>query len=88
MATITNKTAQPLSIPLRGGKTLHLGPKKSAEVAANAADHPRVQKLVEAGTIEVFGTDQKSKSVSSGGTGGRASGPRGHNAGIRKAGDR
>ena len=88
MATITNKTSYPLRLALPGGKTLHLGPLKSADVAAKAANHPRVLKLVEAGTIEVSGGDQKMRAAGGGPSGARASGPRGHNAGMRKAGDR
>lgn len=55
MTTICNKTRRPLSIPLPGGKTLHLSPGKTGEIAANAVDHPPLAKLVAAGELEVLG---------------------------------
>jgi hypothetical protein len=50
---IKNKTNRPLAIPLPRGKILHLGPKKKGQIAANAAEHPALKKLVEAGEIEL-----------------------------------
>ena len=38
MRTIVNKTTRPLRVPLPGGKVLHLGPKKSGQIADPAAD--------------------------------------------------
>ena len=55
MKTIVNKTTRPLRVPLPGGKTLHLGPKKSGQIADPAADHPALRKLVEAGDIVIQG---------------------------------
>ena len=89
MATITNKTFKPLSVSLPGGKKLHLGPLKSGEISPKAVDHPAVQKLVEAGEIEI--EDSRQSPRHSGGGGGSAktsSGGQGHGTGIRKTGDR
>ncbi len=87
MATITNKTRKALSVPLPGGKKLFLGPLKSAEISPKAVDHPPVQKLVEAGEVEILDAKQKP-----GRAGGKAapssSGAQGHGAGIRRTGDR
>ena len=54
MKTVTNKTRTPLKIPLPRGKSLHLGPGKTGQLRDDAAAHPRVMKLVEAGSIEIF----------------------------------
>ena len=55
MKTIRNKTASPLRIPLPGGKTLHLAPAKTGQVADKAVEHPRFRKLIEEGKIEIAG---------------------------------
>ncbi len=55
MKTIVNKTTRPLRVPLSGGKTLHLGPKKNGQIADPAAEHPALRKLIEAGDIEIQG---------------------------------
>jgi hypothetical protein len=55
MKTISNKTQRPLSVPLPRGKTLHLGPGRTGQIASSAADHPELKKLVEAGKIEILG---------------------------------
>ena len=55
MKTIRNKTASPLRVPLPGGKTLHLAPAKTGQVADKAVEDPRVRKLIEAGKIEIAG---------------------------------
>lgn len=54
MKTVTNKTRSPLKIPLPRGKSLHLGPGKTGQLRDDAAAQPRVQKLVEAGSIEIL----------------------------------
>lgn len=64
MKTIKNLSHKPLRIALPGGKTLHLGPQQSGKVADNAIDRPALQKLIDAGEIEVEG------SAHDGGTGG------------------
>ena len=73
MKTIVNKTAMPLRVPLPGGKVLHLGPKKSGQVADNAAEHAALRKLIKAGTLEIQG-EGGSGSVS----GGADAGPGAH----------
>lgn len=59
MKTIRNKTVQPLRVPLPGGKVLHLGPRKEAQIADNAAEHAGLQKLVSAGSIEILGEGER-----------------------------
>ncbi len=89
MPTISNKTNRPLSVPLPGGKTLHLSPGKTGQVAANAVDDARLKKLVEAGEIEFVGDDSRPSGGSAGGKRGKA-GTFGHasGGGIRRSGDR
>ena len=67
MPTISNKTRKPLSIPLPGGKKLHLGPGKEAQIIPKAVDFPPVQKLVESGDVEITGQDKKTPHGSGGG---------------------
>ena len=55
MKTIVNKTASPLRVPLPGGKVLHLGPKKTGQVADNATEHAPLRKLIKAGALEIQG---------------------------------
>jgi hypothetical protein len=51
--TVTNKTRKPLSVALARGRTLHLGPGKSGEIAPKDVEHPAVKALVDAGAIEI-----------------------------------
>jgi hypothetical protein len=89
MPAISNKTQRPLSVPLAGGKILHLGPGKTGQITAKTVDDPRIKKLVEAGEIEVVGDDNRP-------TSGPGSGPRGRSSksgfgsgsAIRRSGDR
>ena len=53
MPAVSNKTQKPLSVPLPGGKTLHLGPGKTGQISAKAADHARLKKLIEGGELEM-----------------------------------
>lgn len=55
MHTIVNRSGRPLKVPLAGGKTLHLGPGRSAEVNDATPDHPPFRALVERGWIEIAG---------------------------------
>jgi hypothetical protein len=55
MKTISNKTHKPLSVPLPGGKKLHLPPGKSGQIADNAVDHPQLKKMLDAGDIAIVG---------------------------------
>jgi hypothetical protein len=87
MTAINNKTQRPLSIPLPGGKTLHLGPGKTGQISAPALDSPGLKKLVDAGEIEVVNEDLKSTSGPGGGKRGPAS-MHGRTSGRRHGGDR
>ncbi len=55
MKTIRNVTTTPLRITLPGGKVLHLGPKKTGQIAGPAVDHHSVQELIKAKKLEVLG---------------------------------
>ncbi len=89
MKTVSNKTQKPLSVPLPRGKTLHLGPGKSGQIASNACDHPQVKKLVDAGQIEIVDEKSQSAQGASGGKTGRTW-MLGHASGSvgRRSGDR
>ena len=88
MATVSNKTQKPLSVPLPGGKTLHLGPGRSGEIASKACEHAQLKKLVEAGEIEILGEGLRPSDGIRGARTGRPS--MGHASGIsgRRSGDR
>ena len=88
--TVTNKTHKPLSVPLPGGKKLHLGPNKSGQIASNDADHPAVKALVDSGALEIVGKGGSQGPGSGGGTKPTAHAPQGHAAetGGRRSGDR
>ncbi len=51
---VTNKSKRPLSVPLPGGKQLHLGPGKSGKLVPKDAEHPPVKKLIEDGDLVVI----------------------------------
>jgi hypothetical protein len=89
MKTVTNKTPKPLSIPLPRGKTLHLGPRRTAEISANAAEYPQVKKLVAAGEIEIADEAPRLAGGIGNGRAGRTS-IHGHASGgrSRRSGDR
>ncbi len=55
MKTIRNKTQKPLKVPLLAGKTLHLGPLKSGQIADSAAGAPAIRRLIDVGAIEIIG---------------------------------
>ena len=87
MTTISNNTRGPLRVPLPGGKKLHLGFGKTAEVSPKALEHPPLKKLIDAGEVEVVSGSRKRGDAA----GGRSSGaPRSHRGGggIRHTGDR
>jgi hypothetical protein len=56
MVTILNKTPRPVRIQLPGGKTLHLGPFKSAKVTDQAAELPSFRKHIQSGEIVILGS--------------------------------
>ena len=88
MKTVVNKTRAPLRIPLPRGKSLHLGPNKTGQIADGAEEHAAVKKLVDAGKLEIFdgGDTQRGatgeSTVTHETTHGRTK------SGIRKSGDR
>ncbi len=88
MKTVVNKTRAPLRIALPRGKSLHLGPNKTGQIADSAEEHAALKKLVEAGKIEIFdgGDTQRGatgeSTVTHETTHGRTK------SGIRKSGDR
>jgi len=85
---VLNKTRRPLSVPLPGGKKLHLGPGRTGQISPKAADHPPLLKLVEAGELEIQG--RRGRSKGRGGSNKGLSGGQGHSpsGGIRHVGDR
>ncbi len=87
MPAVSNKTNKPLSVPLPGGKTLHLGPGQTGQIAARAAEGAALKKLVEAGELELVGDDSQYGAGASGARRGRGTGfpsP----GGIRRTGNR
>ena len=89
MTAVTNKTNRPLSIPLPGGKTLHLGPGKTGQVTPKATEDPRLKKLVDAGELEVVGDAPQLAAGPGAGKRGRGA-MLGHTGGSRgrRSGDR
>ncbi len=86
---ISNKTKRPLKINLPGGKRLHLAPRGKGQIAPKAADHPAVQKLIEAGDIEILdGGKTKGKGGATGGGTVGGSQNTGASGGMRHTGDR
>lgn len=86
---ITNKTGRPLKVPLPGGKTLFLGPGKTAKVNPKSEQHAPLLQLVESGDVEIVDDSRKgggSRSAGSGGVSGdQGVGP---SSNIRRTGDR
>ncbi len=89
MTAVSNKTKRPISVPLPGGKTLHLGPGNTGQVSAKAAEDPRLKKLVDAGELEVIDDEPRLAVGPGAGKRGRGFMP-GHTAGNRgrRSGDR
>lgn len=89
MKTVSNKTQRPLSVPLPGGKTLHLGPGKTGQISWKAIEHPGLKKLVDAGAIEILDEGPRPADGAAGGKKGRSS-FHGHasGSGSRRSGDR
>ena len=59
MKTVRNKTHRPLRVHLSRGKTLHLGPLKEGQISVHDVDASGVQRLVEAGELEIVGEGQQ-----------------------------
>ena len=71
--TIINKSRKPLRIALPLGKTLHLGPGSLGQVHDDALERPALQKLIEAGEIELIDDESHGSEAppAAGGKGGR-----------------
>ena len=87
MSAVSNKTQKPLSVPLPGGKTLHLGPGKTGQISAKAVENPRIKKLVDAGEIEIVDEERRPTAGPGGGKRGRTF-MLGHASGSHRSGDR
>lgn len=59
MSEIINKTKKAVSVPLLRGKTVFLGPGQTGQVAPKALENPKLQALVEDGTIEIVGSQAR-----------------------------
>lgn len=86
---IRNKTKRPLKVPLPGGKKLFLGPGRTGQITSKAADHPPVQKMIEAEEIEILGGGHSPGQTGAEGGSGLGS-SQGHSSGgsVRHTGDR
>ena len=84
MKTITNKTHRPLKIRLAQGRVLRLGPAKEGQIATHDAERESVQKMVEAGEVNVFDDVSRSGSHARSGSAGWAGGPRGSQVAHRE----
>ena len=87
MPAVSNKTQRPVSVPLPGGKTLHLGPGKTGQISAQAVENPRLKQLVDAGEIEIVRKDPRPTAGPGGGKRGRTS-TQVRTSGSRRSGDR
>jgi hypothetical protein len=78
-----------VSVPLPGGKTLHLGPGKTGHISSKDADYPPLKRLIDAGEIEVLGEGPEPIDGAVGGKKRRTS-MQGHGSGSggRRSGDR
>lgn len=68
MKEVLNKSNTPIRIPLPGGKKLFVGPGKIAQITDKAAESAAVQRLVEAGSIEILGEGERAEGISRSGT--------------------
>ncbi len=76
MKTIVNKTRRPLKIKLAQGRVLRLGPAKEGQIGTHDAERESVQKMTEAGEVEVFDDVSRSGSRARSGSSGRSGGYR------------
>ena len=84
MKTIINKTRRPLKIRLAQGRVLRLGPAKEGQIATHDVERESVQKMVEAGEVNVFDDVSRSGSRARSGDAGWAGGPRGSQVAHRE----
>jgi hypothetical protein len=89
MKTVRNTTHKPLRVHLSRGRTLHLGPLKEGQISVHDVEAGGVQRLVEAGELEILGDGQSAAGVGAAGAAGHAD-KRGHHpaTSVPKRGDR
>lgn len=85
---IHNKTQKPVAVPLPGGKKLRLGPDKTGQITAKAAEYPPVKKLIEEGVLEITGVGKRTHGGASGGLKGGSEGHTQGSGGLFRSGDR
>ena len=85
---ITNNTKKSLRVPLPAGKKLFLNPGMSGQITQKAAESAALQKMVEAGDVEISkeGAKRQSDNGSANGVS-RAAGHGGSGA-MRQSGDK
>lgn len=66
MKSVLNKLTRPIKVPLPRGRTLHLGPKQTGQIAVHAVDHEPLQRLVKEGALEIL-DDNDERHVEHGG---------------------
>ncbi len=93
MKTIVNKTRRPLKITLAQGRVLRLGPAKEGQIATHDGERESVQKMIQAGEVDVFDDVSRSGSRARRGPAGGTVGHRGSQGAHRefsapKQGDR
>ncbi len=77
MKTVKNKTHRPLRVPLPHGKVLHLNPNQTGKVP-DQIDHPPLQKLIDAGEIELIDDGNRGHGTGPGGSESVHASPHGH----------
>jgi hypothetical protein len=89
MKTVRNTTHKPLRVHLSRGRTLHLGPLKEGQISVHDVEAGGVQRLVEAGELEILGDGQSAAGAGATGATGHAD-KRGHHpaTSVPKRGDR
>jgi hypothetical protein len=89
MKNVSNKTQRPISVPLPRGKTLHLGPGRTGQIASSACDYAPLKKLVDTDQIEIL-DDRHDVAAGAGGvnTGRSWSAPHASGNASRRSGDR
>ena len=89
MKTVINKTRTPIKIPLPRGKALHLGPGKTGQIRDDAVKHAALEKLVEAGEIQIVEGQERDRIDTAGAVGPHeVSRGRGKSSFRQKTGDR
>ena len=90
MKTVVNKTNRPLKLQLSRGRVLHLGPRKEGQIVTQDAERGSIQKMVEAGDIELFDPGDAQGGPRAGGSGGVSPDSHGHHpaTSVKKRGDR